>query len=149
MRAVVQRATSASVAVDNETVSSIETGLLVLLGVGEDDTPQDIDYLARKVAGLRVFPDEAGNMNRSLLDAGGQALVISQFTLYGDVRRGMRPSFTKAMLPEQAERLYEQFVVALQGQGVPCQRGVFGAMMDVSLVNSGPVTILLDSSKAF
>lgn len=149
MRAVVQRVGGASVRVEGETAGAIQTGLLVYLGVGRGDGERDADYLARKVAGLRIFPDEARSMNRSVLDAGGAALVISQFTLHGDARRGKRPSFEKAMEPVAAEQLYERFVERLEKLGVPCERGVFGAMMEVESVGDGPVTILLDSDKLF
>jgi D-aminoacyl-tRNA deacylase len=149
VRAVVQRVGGASVRVEGETAGAIQTGLLVYLGVGRGDGERDADYLARKVAGLRIFPDEARSMNRSVLDAGGAALVISQFTLHGDARRGKRPSFEKAMEPVAAEQLYERFVERLEKLGVPCERGVFGAMMEVESVGDGPVTILLDSDKLF
>ncbi len=149
MRAVVQRVDEACVSVNGEDVGSIGTGLLVYLGVGEGDSEKDIDYLATKVAGLRIFADEAGAMNRSVTDIGGSALVISQFTLFGDVRRGRRPSFVKAMEPDRAARLYEQFVGRLEMFGVPCSKGRFGAMMRIHSVNDGPVTILLDSTKLF
>ena len=149
MRAVVQRVSRASVSVDDQTVGAIDEGLLVLLGIGEEDVEKDIDYLARKIAGLRVFPDEQGSMNRSIVDIAGRALVISQFTLFGDVRRGMRPSFSKAMLPEKAEPLYGWFIAKLKQLGIETAEGRFGAMMDVHLVNDGPVTILLDSTKLF
>lgn len=149
MRAVVQRVREAAVAVDAREVARIGPGLLVYLGVGDDDTPRDLEYLAAKVAGLRIFGDDAGAMNRSVLDVGGAALVISQFTLHGDVRRGKRPSFVRAMEPVAAERMYEQFVARVEELGVPCGKGVFGAMMDVSSTNDGPVTILLDSKKVF
>jgi D-tyrosyl-tRNA(Tyr) deacylase len=149
MRAVVQRVKEASVSVDAEIVGSVKNGLLVYLGVCKSDTRTDLEYLAVKIAGLRIFADDAGNMNRSVIDVDGAALVISQFTLHGDVRRGRRPSFTDAMEPVAANELYEQFVSMLQDLGVPCARGIFGAMMDVRSVNDGPVTILLDSSKLF
>ena len=149
MRAVVQRVREARVAVAGETVGAVERGLLVYLGVGRDDGERDLEYLAAKVAGLRIFPDGERSMNRSVLDAGGAALVISQFTLHGDVRRGKRPSFDGAMAPDEAERLYDRFVARLETLGVPCATGRFGAMMDVISVNDGPVTILLDSSKLF
>ena len=149
MRAVVQRVKEASVSVDAEIVGSVENGLLVYLGVGKNDTRKDMEYLAAKIAGLRIFGDDAGNMNRSVIDVDGSALVISQFTLHGDVRRGRRPSFTDAMEPVAANELYEQFVSMLQELDVPCEKGVFGAMMDVRSVNDGPVTILLDSEKLF
>ena len=149
MRTVVQRVTEASVSVNGEIVGSVKSGLLVYLGVGKNDTRNDLEYLAAKIAGLRIFGDDAGNMNRSVIDIGGSALVISQFTLHGDARRGRRPSFTDAMEPVAANELYEQFVSTLQDLGVPCGKGVFGAMMDVRSVNDGPVTILLDSKKLF
>jgi D-tyrosyl-tRNA(Tyr) deacylase len=149
MRAVVQRVSEASVEVDGRRVGRLERGLLVYLGVGDGDTDEDLEYLAGKVAGLRIFPDERHSMNRSVLDAGGAALVISQFTLLGDVRRGKRPSFDKAMEPAAAEQLYERFVARLEALGVPCATGVFGAMMQVRSVNDGPVTILIDSRKTF
>ncbi len=149
MRAVVQRVKEASVSIDAEIVGSVENGLLVYLGVCKSDTRKDLEYLAVKIAGLRIFRDDAGNMNRSAIDVDGAALVISQFTLYGDVRRGKRPSFTDAMEPVAANELYEQFVSVLRELGVPCEKGVFGAMMDVRSVNDGPVTILLDSAKLF
>ncbi len=149
MRAVVQRVTEASVIVNGEIVGSVKNGLLVYLGVCKNDTRKDLEYLAGKIAGLRIFADDAGNMNRSAIDVDGAALVISQFTLYGDVRRGKRPSFTDAMEPVAANKLYEQFVSMLQELDVPCEKGVFGAMMDVRSINDGPVTILLDSTKLF
>ena len=149
MRAVVQRVRGARVLVDGAQVGGIGEGLLVYLGIGNDDTDADLDYLADKVAGLRVFRDDAAAMNRSIVDVGGRALVVSQFTLYGDVRRGKRPSFTDAMEPAAAVAMYERFVARLERLGVPCARGVFGAMMDVHSVNDGPVTILLDSKKQF
>lgn len=149
MRAVVQRVGEASVEVDGRQVGRVDEGLLVYLGVGDGDTDRDLEYLANKVAGLRIFPDGQHSMNRSVLDAGGAALVISQFTLHGDVRRGKRPSFDGAMEPATAEQLYDRFVARLEALGVPCAKGVFGAMMRVSSVNDGPVTILIDSRKTF
>ena len=149
MRAVVQRVKSASVAVDNEVISEIARGLLILLGVAADDTHADIDYLANKVANLRIFPDEQRKMNLSLLDIGGEALVVSQFTLYGDCRKGRRPSFVAAAPPEQADTMYQAFIAALGKMGVKVKSGIFQAHMDVELVNDGPVTILLDSQKIF
>lgn len=150
MRAVVQRVTRADVKVDGETIGEIGPGLVVLLGVGREDAESDVNALAEKVAGLRIFPDDEEKMNRSLLDAGGEALVISQFTLYGDVRRGKRPSFIDAAPPEQADALYRQFAERLRALGVKkVATGRFQAMMDVTLTNSGPVTILLDSRKLF
>ena len=149
MRAVVQRVKSASVRVEGELVSEIEAGVLVFLGVAHDDTATELEYIANKVANLRIFEDEAGKMNRSLLEMGGAALVVSQFTLYGDCRKGRRPSFINAARLEVANALYEQFITALEQQNVPTQGGTFQAMMDVQLVNDGPVTILLDSNKQF
>ena len=149
MRAVVQRVKSASVTVDNERVSEIGAGVLVFLGVAHDDTATELEYIANKVANLRIFEDEDGKMNLSLLETGGAALVVSQFTLYGDCRKGRRPSFINAARPEVANALYEQFISALEQQNIPTQGGTFQAMMDVQLVNDGPVTILLDSDKQF
>ena len=149
MRACVQRVNRASVTVDGQTVGAIHTGLLVLLGVAADDTESDVCYLAEKVTQLRIFEDEAGKMNRTVLEAGGQLLVVSQFTLLGDCRRGRRPSFSGAAEPQLAERLYEQFVTHVQAQGVTVARGQFRAYMQVELVNDGPVTLLVDSRKLF
>ena len=145
MRAVIQRVTRARVEVDGETTGEIGHGFLILLGVGRDDTEREVAMLAGKVAVLRVFQDDDGKMNRSLLDVGGSALVVSQFTLHADVRKGRRPSFVGAAPPEQAEALYLKFVDALAAQGVPVATGRFQAMMDVHLVNSGPVTLILDT----
>jgi len=149
MRAVVQRVSRAKVTVNNWTSGEIGLGLLVLLGVGHEDTEADATYLAEKIAGLRIFEDHDGKMNRSVQDAGGSVLAVSQFTLYGDVRRGKRPSFDAAAPPEQARRLYEFFVQRIQAAGLRCETGRFQEMMQVELVNDGPVTILLDSGKAF
>lgn len=149
MRAVVQRVDEASVTVDGVPVGVTERGLLIYLGIGDEDGPEDIDYLATKIGGLRIFPDEQNAMNLSVRDVSGGALVISQFTLYGDVRRGRRPSFAKAMAPDEANRLYETFVSRLSKMGIPCGKGRFGAMMQVHSTNNGPVTILLDSKKTF
>ena len=149
MRAVVQRVKSASVTVDSELVSEIGAGVLVFLGVAHDDTATELEYIANKVANLRIFEDEDGKMNRSLLETGGAALVVSQFTLYGDCRKGRRPSFINAARPEVANALYEQFIAALEQQNIPTHGGTFQAMMDVQLINDGPVTILLDSDKQF
>ena len=149
VRAVVQRVSEALVRVDGETSGRIGPGLAVLLGVGVGDGEKDADYLADKVLNLRVFADEAGQMNRSLLDVRGGVLVVSQFTLYGDARRGRRPSYTAAALPDEANRLYEYFVERLRPSGLEVATGVFRAMMDVALVNQGPVTILLDSRRQF
>jgi len=149
MRAVVQRVSRAKVTVGGEVAGAIGTGLLVLLGVGDRDAMSDAEYLAEKIIGLRIFEDEAGKMNRSVQDMGGSVLVVSQFTLYGDVRRGKRPSFDAAARPEQARRLYEYFVDKLRAAGLRCETGRFQEMMEVELVNEGPVTILLDSEKTF
>lgn len=149
MRAVAQRVLRASVKVEGELIGEIGHGLLVLLGVAQDDTETDADYLAEKIAGLRIFEDDAGKMNLSLIDAAGAVLAVSQFTLYGDVRRGKRPSFDAAARPERARELYEYFVQRIRAAGLRCETGRFQAMMDVELVNSGPVTILLDSKKTF
>ena len=149
MRAVVQRVSEASVTVDGRISGHIERGLLVLLGVAQGDTTAEADYLADKIVGLRIFEDAEEKMNLSVLDVGGAILAVSQFTLYGDVRRGKRPSFDAAARPEQANQLYEYFVDTIRGKGLKCETGVFQAKMEVKLVNSGPVTILLDSSKAF
>jgi D-tyrosyl-tRNA(Tyr) deacylase len=149
MRAVIQRVSRASVTVDGSVVGKIENGLLVLLGIAIGDDEAAADYLAGKVAGLRVFEDENGNMNLALADVGGEVLVVSQFTLYGDMRRGKRPSFDRAARPEEAKRLYEYFVERIRAAGLKCETGVFQATMDVELVNDGPVTILIDSEKVF
>lgn len=149
MRAVVQRVTQACCRVQGHTTGEIGLGLVVLLGVGRNDTVQDAAYLAEKTATLRIFPDEQGKMNRSLLDVGGAALVISQFTLYGDARGQRRPSFVQAAPPEEGRRLYEEYVRALRELGVRVETGVFQAHMQVELTNDGPVTILLDSEKKF
>ena len=145
MRAVVQRVSRARVEVDGETVGAVERGLLVLLGVQTPDTERDADYLAAKVVTLRIFNDAQGKMNRDVQDVQGGVLVVSQFTLYGDTRKGRRPSFVQAAPPEQAERLYEYFLEATARHGVPVAHGIFGAHMRVRLVNDGPVTLLLDS----
>ena len=144
-----QRVARAAVSVAGETIGQVGKGLLIYLGVGREDTDKDLNYLAAKIAGLRIFPDDTGAMNRSIIDIGGGALVISQFTLFGDVRRGRLPSFIEAMAPERAEEIYEQFIARLEALGVPCAGGRFGAMMDVESINDGPVTILLDSEKLF
>lgn len=149
MRAVVQRVSRSKVTVKDWTVGEIGLGLLVLLGVGQGDTEVDAAYLADKIAGLRIFEDEDGKMNRSVVDVGGSVLAVSQFTLYGDVRRGKRPSFDDAALPEPARQLYEFFVERLRAAGLRCETGRFREMMQVELVNEGPVTILLDSHKTF
>ncbi|MDX1548220.1 MAG: D-aminoacyl-tRNA deacylase [Rhodothermales bacterium] len=145
MVALVQRVKDASVEVDGEVVGAIGPGLLILLGVHVDDTEAEIAWLARKCANLRIFNDDAGLMNRSLMDVGGEALVVSQFTLYGDAAKGNRPSFIASARPEKAEPFYERFVEALAGHlGTAVQTGVFGAMMDVRLVNDGPVTLWVE-----
>jgi D-aminoacyl-tRNA deacylase len=149
MRAVVQRVKEAQVAVDGAVVGRIGRGLLVLLGVGVGDVPADASSMALKVAHLRIFDDDHGQMNRSVLDVAGELLVVSQFTLLGDARRGRRPSYIEAAPPEEANRLYEGFVGEARRLGLRVETGVFRAMMDVSLVNEGPVTILLDSRKTF
>ena len=150
MRAVVQRVSRASVEVEGRQVGAVRSGLLVLLGAGAGDSAADVAYMVDKVANLRIFPDEAGKMNRSVLEVGGGVLAVSQFTLYGDARKGRRPAFTGALEPAAADALYQQFVAGLKAAGVAeVATGVFGAMMEVELVNSGPVTILLDSGKAF
>lgn len=145
MKAVYQRVTRARVLVSGTEVASIGRGAVVLLGVGKGDGEKDCRYMAEKIAGLRVFPDDAGKMQRSLLDVGGELLVVSQFTLYGDVRKGKRPGFERAAPPDLAERLYGETVAALRQMGLPVKTGVFGAHMEVELVNDGPVTILLES----
>jgi D-tyrosyl-tRNA(Tyr) deacylase len=147
MRAVVQRVSRAQVAVDGEIVAEVGRGLVVLLGVTHADTEGDADYLADKIAGLRLFEDENGKMNLDAAAVGGGILVVSQFTLYGDVRRGKRPSFDAAAPPERARQLYEYFAERIRAAGLLCQTGRFQEMMEVELVNEGPVTILLDSSK--
>ena len=149
MRAVVQRVSRASVKVADETTGEIGRGLLVLLGVGQEDTEGDADYLAEKIAGLRIFEDEAGKMNLSVLAVGGAVLAVSQFTLFGDVRRGKRPSFDAAARPQRARELYEYFMERLRRLGLRCETGRFQEMMEVELINSGPVTILMDSKKGF
>jgi len=149
MRAVVQRVSRARVSVDGSVTGEITTGLLILLGVGRDDSSAVATALAERIANLWIFEDDQRKMNRSLLDVKGHALVVSQFTLYGDARGQRRPSFVAAAAPEQAKILYEEFAEALRRLGVTVATGVFGAMMSVELVNEGPVTILLDSDKTF
>ena len=149
MRAVIQRVSRANVTVEDEVVGRIGKGLLVLLGVATGDDEPAAEYLAEKTLGLRIFEDDAGKMNRSVAEVGGGVLVVSQFTLYGDVRKGKRPSFDQAARPEEAKRLYEYFVQRIRAAGIECAAGRFQAMMDVELVNDGPVTILLDSEKVF
>jgi D-tyrosyl-tRNA(Tyr) deacylase len=147
MRAVLQRVSRAAVLIDGETVGAIQWGLLVLLGVAPTDTEKEAQWLAEKVAGLRIFNDEAGKMNLGVADVGGGLLVVSQFTLYGDCRKGRRPSFIAAAPPEIAVPLYEAFVNALRARGLPVATGRFGAMMQVELVNDGPVTLILDTKE--
>lgn len=147
MRAVVQRVSRASVTVNREIVGQIGTGLLVLLGVAPDDTAADVNWLADKIANLRVFRDDEGKMNRSVTDVGGSVLVVSQFTLFADCSKGRRPSFIGAARPEIAVPLYETFVDELRALGIPVQTGAFGADMDVELVNQGPVTLIIDSKR--
>ena len=149
MRAVVQRVSRAEVRVDGAVVGRVGRGLLVLVGAADDDADADVAYLADKVVGLRIFADENGQMNKSVAEVGGGLLVVSQFTLYGDCRKGRRPSFVKAMAPGPAEQLYEKFVAATRASGVPVETGRFRAMMDVELINDGPVTLLVDSKKEF
>jgi D-tyrosyl-tRNA(Tyr) deacylase len=149
MRAVVQRVSRARVTVKSEVTGEIGLGLLVLLGVGRDDTETDAIYLAEKIAGLRVFEDDAGKMNLGLAEVGGSVLAVSQFTLYGDARRGKRPSFDETAAPEKARQLYELFVERIRAAGLRCETGRFQEMMKVELVNERPVTILLDSGKGF
>ena len=147
MRAVLTRVTSASVTIDGEVVGSIGKGFLILLGVGPEDNETHCRYLAEKALGLRVFEDENGKMNRSLEDVGGEVLVVSQFTLYGNCRKGRRPSFTEAAPPELGNRLYEQFLKDCESLGFPPQHGRFGADMQVASVNDGPVTLILDTQQ--
>ena len=149
MRAVIQRVARASVAVHGETVGAIDHGLLVLLGVGQMDTPEDAIQLARKTAHLRIFDDADGKLNRSVLEVRGQMLVVSQFTLYADCRKGRRPSFVEAARPEVAKPLYEAFIAEARRQGVSVEIGAFQTLMDVAIVNRGPVTIILDSQELF
>lgn len=149
VRAVVQRVRRCQVWVSGRIVGQIGSGLLVFLGVGKSDTEAAADYLAEKITGLRIFEDETGKMNLSALDKRAELLVVSQFTLYGDVRRGRRPAFDAAARPEEARRLYEYFVAKVRATGLRCETGEFQAMMEVELVNDGPVTVMLDSEKIF
>ncbi len=149
MRAVVQRVSRAKVTVAGEITGEIGSGLLILLGVADDDSSEDATYLAEKLVGLRIFPDDEGKMNRSLAEAGGAMLVVSQFTLLGDCRKGKRPSFIKAARPEPAIALYNTFVAEVRGRNIPVETGRFQEHMDVELVNDGPVTLLVDSRKEF
>ncbi|MBP1156541.1 MULTISPECIES: D-aminoacyl-tRNA deacylase [unclassified Paenibacillus] len=148
MRVVLQRSKNAAVTVNGETVGAISRGLVLLVGIADGDTEQDAAYVAEKVAGLRIFEDEGGKMNLSVLETGGQVLSISQFTLYGDCRKGRRPNFMGAARPEHAEPLYDRFNAMLREQGLHVETGRFGAMMDVSLVNDGPVTLIVESKQA-
>ncbi len=149
MRACIQRVSQASVVVDGETIGQIAQGLLVLLGVAQEDSEADARAMANKISQLRIFEDLEGKMNRSVIEAGGAMLVISQFTLLGDCRKGRRPSFVGAARPEEAEHLYETFCASVTLHGIPVETGRFRAHMDVSLTNDGPVTMLLDSRKLF
>ena len=149
MRAVVQRVSQARVLVDHREVGAIQHGLLVLLGVGEDDTEVDLTYMVKKIVTLRIFEDEAGRMNRSVTDVDGSVLAVSQFTLYGDVRKGRRPSFVSAMQPDVAQQLFDRYVEQTRAMGLCVETGQFGAMMHVELINDGPVTLLIDSKKVF
>ena len=146
MRLLIQRVSEASVTVEGNTVGSIRTGLLILAGMAKTDTESEVDYLSDKVLGLRIFPDSAGKMNRNIVDAGGSLLIVSQFTLYGDCRKGRRPSFDDAAAPEHAHALYNYLVQKLRSGPVPVETGVFQATMEVHLVNQGPVTILMDTA---
>ncbi|WP_010270700.1 D-aminoacyl-tRNA deacylase [Paenibacillus senegalensis] len=148
MKVVLQRSKAAKVEVESRIVGQIDHGLVLLVGITHEDTERDALYLADKISGLRIFEDETGKMNRSVLDTGGQILSVSQFTLYGDCRKGKRPSFTEAARPEPAKALYEQFNQYLADKGLAVESGIFGAMMEVSLVNDGPVTLILDSRQS-
>lgn len=147
MRAVLQRVTSSKVVVDGKIVGSIEKGLNVLLGISKEDTMEDIPYLKDKIINLRIFEDEEGKMNKSLLDVGGEILLISQFTLYGDCRKGRRPNFMEALGGDEANKIYDEFVKSLKGTGIKVETGIFGAHMDVSIENDGPVTLIVESKK--
>lgn len=149
LRSVVQRVSQASVCVEGETVGKIGPGLLILFGVGENDGPSDLDWMIDKIVGLRIFEDEEGKMNRSVQDAGGEVLLVSQFTLYGDCRKGKRPSFSTAAPPEKAKALFEEAVEKVGTYGIHVETGIFQAEMQVELVNDGPVTLLIDSEKKF
>jgi D-tyrosyl-tRNA(Tyr) deacylase len=148
MRAVVQRVSQAGVTADSGPRTGIGPGLLVLLGVCKGDTESEAEWLAKKITGLRIFEDEAGKMNLSLGDIGGEMLIISQFTLYGDCRKGRRPGFDKAAPPDEAEKLYEYFISQVRSRGIPIRHGTFGAMMEVDLVNSGPVTLIINTPES-
>jgi D-tyrosyl-tRNA(Tyr) deacylase len=145
MRAVIQRVSQAAVEVAGKTVAEIDRGMVVLLGVQQDDSQEDARYLAKKVAGLRIFEDSEGKMNLSMAEVAGKVLVISQFTLYANTRKGRRPSFIEAALPEKADSLYQFFIQSLQSESIPVEKGIFGAMMMVKIFNEGPVTIIIDS----
>ena len=149
MRAVIQLVSEASVKVKNNITGKIGQGLVVLLGISQKDTEKDVAYLSDKVSNLRVFPDEQGLMNRSVQDVGGEVLVVSQFTLFGDCRKGRRPSYSRAAPPETAQRLYDLFIAEIKNRELPVATGEFQAMMQVSLTNNGPVTLLIDSEKTF
>ena len=149
MRVVIQRVLQAKVEVNSRTVGQIDKGFLVYLGVGKDDTINDAEFIAEKLVNLRIFPDEAGKMNRSLLDVGGKILLISNFTLHGDCRKGRRPGFDNAAQPQLAQQLYEKVADLITQQGIPVEKGVFGEYMHVTSTNDGPVTFLLDSSRLF
>ena len=149
MRAVIQRVAEASVSVDGDMVGTIGPGMVVLLGVEKDDSEKDLAYVAEKITGLRIFEDSSGKMNLSIEDTGGEILVVSQFTLYGDCRKGRRPSYIRAAGGDFAKRFYELFIAKLSERGIPVKTGVFGAAMDVHIVNCGPVTLLVDSSRDF
>lgn len=149
MRAVVQRVSESNVIVEKNIVGEIGRGLLVFLGVGEDDGNDDLEYMVEKILNLRIFEDDKGKMNLSLLDINGDILIVSQFTLYGDVRKGRRPSFSTSAHPEIAEKIYDQFVEKCREKGVKTEKGIFGENMEVGLTNQGPVTILIDSKKTF
>ena len=149
MRAVIQRVTEASVSVEGKIVGRIGPGMVVLLGVRENDSEKEVAYVAEKISGLRIFDDSSGRMNLSIEDTGGEILAISQFTLYGDTRKGRRPSYVRAAGGDSARRFYELFIAKLRERGIPVETGVFGAHMDVYMVNCGPVTLLVDSSKDF
>ena len=147
MRVVLQRSGSANVKVDGEVTGKIDKGYVLLVGITHTDTEEDVDYVAKKIANLRLWEDEEGKMNRSILEVGGDILSVSQFTLYGDTKKGRRPSFINAARPEQAEPLWQSFNEKLKEQGLQVQTGIFGAMMDVELVNDGPVTIIVESKE--
>ncbi len=149
MRAVIQRVAEASVSVDGDVVGRIGPGMVVLLGVEKDDSEKEVAYVAEKISGLRIFDDSSGRMNLSIEDTGGEILAISQFTLYGDTRKGRRPSYVRAAGGDSAKEFYELFIAKLTERGIPVKTGVFGAHMDVHMVNCGPVTLLVDSSKDF